>query len=173
MSWYIFRTLPQCEFDAETALRTRGIGAFVPRETRLLKRRGQNEFRPKDYPRMPSYIAVELGDNPNWWWVFDGRDGLGFHLRGVIGRDGKPAPVPAENLDRLLELSQGHYIPHTHSAPTRKGLAVGDNVRVIAGPWIGWESKIDEIGSSTCHLLVELFARPTRISIPVEALQAV
>jgi transcription antitermination factor NusG len=173
MTWYIARTLPQCEFDSEKALRLRGLEAFVPRETKLRKRRGQRNFKEVDYALIPGYVAVNLGPSPNWWWVFDGRAGLGWHIRSVVGKDGRPAPVPEQNLTRLLELSFGAYVPHTHSASTRKGLAIGDNVRVIAGPWVGWESRIEDIGDSTCHLLVELFARPTRVAIPVEALQAV
>lgn len=165
LTWYLFRTEPQKEFLAENILTRQGYPAFVPRETKWVKRRGRHRIEEKTYALVNGYIAMGFREPVNWLDVFRHR-----FLIGVVGWDGQPRPISAQGMARLRKLSET-AIP-ARAAPTgRLAIRVGEVATVRHGPLAGYEGRVVEI-DRTVAWMQDLFGNAGKISVPLDNLAA-
>mgnify|MGYP000032363611 CR=1 FL=1 len=173
LTWYIFRTEPQYEFKAEETLGRAGFVAFVPREYTHVKRRrgGNRSIALRKHPRMPGYIIVGIEGQPNWFQLFDQRQGFGSTLKSVVGIGGLPEPVSNEAINRL-QREQGEFIPHRSSVPTRRDIRPGQTAEVITGPYRGSQGKIDNIRGGVATIMMQMFGTEMPVAMPVANIDA-
>jgi len=160
--WYVLRVPPTKEIAAQTVLQRRGFKVLLPTEERAYKKRNKREHILRRYPIMSGYVLAQFPEPVHWFDVFE----IPL-MRGVIGWDGKPRAVPYDRLEDLMRRT-GQYVSQI---PGRRSLRQGDAVRVVAGAWSGWESRVEEITDGTCEIVVQLFNRPAKIRVAIEELE--
>lgn len=161
--WYVLRVPPTKEMAAHVILERRGYKTMLPTEERAYKKRNRREHVLKRYPIMSGYVIAQLPEPVNWHTIMSIPC-----IRGVIGWDNRPRPVPYERLEELMRRT-GQYVSHV---PGRRSLRKGDIIRVIAGAWTGWETDLKGIHEGQAKLVVQLFNRPAEIMVPLEQLEA-
>lgn len=165
-AWHAFRTAPMKEFAVETILKSYGLRAFCPTETKW-KRIGPKQKRtPFNYPMLPRYIFAS-GADP--WDVVRSLRGRG--IQGVVSFNGAPAQISEPQIERLARMS-GASIP-TRSAPVHRSFTAGDKVEIIRGPFQGYLVPIESINGRTAKVLMKLFNSPSfEVEIGLDDLEA-
>src|SRR5882724_13014065 len=101
--WYLVHAQPRSEQKAEFNLSAQGFRTFVPL---LLKTvRHARKLRTVRAPVFPGYLFVSLDLERDRWLSVRSTIGV---LRLICHRDGRPVPVPAGIVERLLEQSDGN-----------------------------------------------------------------
>lgn len=120
--WSVIHCGPAAELKVAAALARHAIEAWVPQETVW---RGHGPRRkPHDRPLIRGYVFARLGDRA--------------HLLHDIDRGGKPVPGnPAAIAGFVESLKAAEAAGHFNHARPKKAFAMGDRVRVAAGPFAG------------------------------------
>lgn len=90
-------------------------------------------------------------------------------ISGFISSLSKPVPLSQEEVKRILAQAK------EKKRKPKVALEVGDNVKVIRGPFIGFSGIIDEINEEKAKLkiLVTIFGRSTPVEIGVDDVEKV
>jgi transcriptional antiterminator RfaH len=153
--WYLVHAQPRSEQKAEFNLRAQDFRTFVPW---LLKTvRHVRKLRTVRAPVFPGYVFVSLDLERDRWLSVRSTIGV---LRLISHRDGRPVPVPAGIVERLLEQSDGNL--------TRLDLRLikGQSVRILAGPFadfVGTLERLDEAGR--VQVLLDLMGTSVPVSL--------
>ncbi|MBA2125073.1 hypothetical protein DLM45_02380 [Hyphomicrobium methylovorum] len=161
-------TTPQKEFAAEMVLRRRGHDVFVPVETKIRRSRSRERKRiAVTYPMMRSYVFVGFEGEPPWYDL--ARLAV---IQGVVGFDGKPAPISEAAIAKLKSLT-GQSIPHGRSVNTHKALRPGDMAEITHGAFFGRIVKVVGLRGRKATIMMELFGGATEVAtILLESLEA-
>lgn len=106
----------------------------------------------------PGYLFVEMDMTDEAWYVVRNTPGV----TGFIGSSGggaKPFPVDESEMDSILR--------RIGSKKVEVEFKVGDNVKVLAGPFANMEGIVDEMNDTTqvATVLIILFGRETPTDI--------
>jgi transcriptional antiterminator NusG len=173
LKWYVVQAYSGFEFRVQQSLeeRIKSLGmeyyvasVRVPSEEVVeikggKKRRSNRKF-------FPGYVLVEaeLTDEV-WHLIKDIPKVTGF----VGGRD--PAPLEPEEVSELLhQMETGERLPRESV-----DFSVGDNVRIIEGPFSGFVASVDEVleGQSKLKVMVTIFGRSTPVELGFLQVEAV
>lgn len=132
MNWYALRVKPHKERAVLQRLTSKGIDAYLP----MVRVKPKNPRAAKEKPYFPGYMFVEVdledtaANTINW-------------MPGTIGLvsfDGNPAAVPAKLITELTE-----RLAHIEAVGGIEfdGLEAGDRVRIVEGPFAGYEAIFD------------------------------
>lgn len=163
MIWHILTACPQREFRAGIELQRLGLATVIPYTIRHRKQMGKGNrpiMVPYKVPLMPSYVFIG-GDVP-WYDVRSLRD-----IRGRVEFDGRPARLSDLEMDHVRRLAE------TERKDDRKGLKAGDTVRMTDGPLRDLTALVQEIGLGSVRVDVELFGRPTPVTIRPDQIERV
>jgi len=153
-SYFVLRVDSQKIPKAIDILPQLGISAFAPVEQRTRRAgRGRRSSITRGQVIMSGYVIAGFRGRPNWYIL----NQLQF-IFGVVSRDGKPAAIPAESMNRLYGIHQSPVTP----LPGAKSLAVGDTIRVTQGGFAGFEAKLLDISGAECEFVVQLFGRDVK-----------
>jgi len=165
LKWYIVHTYSGHENKARLTLlervRNANLSPFfgevlVPTESVMELVKGQRRTTTRKF--FPGYMFVQM--------VLDDRT---FHLvkntpkiTGFLGGT-KPTPVPEREITGLQSsVAEGKQKPRA-----RVTFEVGDNVRVVDGPFANFSATVEEVkpDKQKLKVLVSIFGRPTPVEL--------
>lgn len=116
----------------------------------------------------PGYVLVEMIMTDEAWYVVRNTSGV----TGFIGSSGggaKPFPLPKSEVDPILK-KMG-----IQTSQVEVDFAIGDEVKIVAGPFIGKEGKVDEIDfeKELATVLVDFLGNSTPIEVELIQLEKV
>ena len=106
---------------------------------------------------MPGYVLVNMDLNEDTWTVVKGTPGV----TGFVGPQNKPVPLSQPEVDRLLKREVAER------PRTRAQFAIGESVKVVAGPLSDFSGEISEVMDDAAKLrvLVSIFGRETPVEV--------
>lgn len=166
MKWYAIHTHSGFEAKAKAGLeeqaRQAGLAQqlgeiIVPMENVVEVRKGEKSQRPKKL--LPGYIMVQMAFDERMWHVVANTP----RVIGFVGGGRVPTPVPSREVDQLRgQMEQGMKAPKPAMT-----FSVGDQVRVIDGPFKNFSGSIEEVNGdkSKVRVLVSIFGRATPVEL--------
>lgn len=173
--WYVLHTYSGYENRVKSNLESRAqsmgmedyiFQVVVPEETVRQVKDGQaKEVEEKTFP---GYVLVEMVMTDQAWYVARNTPGVTGFL-GSHGGGSKPTPLLPEEVDRIL-VRMGQDV-----ARTDINVAVGDNVRIIAGAFADLSGKVIEVDRDKLKLKVEIemFGRLTTTELDFNQIDTV
>lgn len=161
--WYVVHTYSGYEDrvkkNLEQRIKSMDSGevfqVIIPTEEETEVKNGQRRKVTKKI--LPSYILVQMKMSDQSWNVVRNTPGV----TGFVGNENKPAPLPEEEVDRILKQMEAE-------APrVRVGLRQGQSIRVIDGPFIDFMGIVDDINEKRgkVKVLLSLFGRETPVEL--------
>lgn len=157
--WYPIQLRPNGLSMAERNLARQGIKIFAP-SVRGREFRTGSTLRSRRKPLFPGYIFAHLPDIPRWFRSVNSTRGV---TRLIIGNPLNPRPLPAGFMAGLIDrcAADGTLIQ------SKDDFALGDRVRVIAGPFAEQVSSIESLsGTERVTLLISLMGQSARLQVP-------
>ncbi|MCT2917121.1 transcription termination/antitermination protein NusG [Limosilactobacillus fermentum] len=173
--WYVLHTYSGYENRVKSNLESRAqsmgmedyiFQVVVPEETVRQVKDGQaKEVEEKTFP---GYVLVEMVMTDQAWYVARNTPGVTGFL-GSHGGGSKPTPLLPEEVDRIL-VRMGQDVAHTDI-----NVAVGDNVKIIAGAFADLSGKVIEVDRDKLKLKVEIemFGRLTTTELDFNQIDTV
>jgi transcriptional antiterminator RfaH len=151
--WYALHAKPHRERQVAENLRQRNIEVYLP----LVRVNPINPRAARKRPFFPGYLFVKadlqvLGGGAVRWTP---------GLRRLVEFDGQPASVP-DHFIHELKRRLGQI--QAAGGLALDGLGPGDSVRIVAGPFAGYEAVFDSRlpGRERVRVLLELIAQSQR-----------
>jgi len=154
--WFLAHTLPKSEPKAEMHLRAQGFRTYLPQIKKTI--RHARQFRNVRAPLFPRYLFLILDLSRDRWLSV--RSTIG--VSSLFTCDGRPVPVPCGVVEGLIGRSDGNLA---------SGLAKGQSVRVLSGPFadlVGTIDRLDDAGRT--RILIEIMGTAVAVAIPRVAL---
>ena len=173
--WYVLHTYSGYENRVKSNLESRAqsmgmedyiFQVVVPEETVRQVKDGQaKEVEEKTFP---GYVLVEMVMTDQAWYVARNTPGVTGFL-GSHGGGSKPTPLLPEEVDRIL-VRMGQDV-----ARTDINVAVGDNIKIIAGAFADLSGKVIEVDRDKLKLKVEIemFGRLTTTELDFNLIDTV
>lgn len=170
--WYVVNTYSGHENKVKSNLEHRAgsLGQkrairtiVVPTETVSEMKDGHKET--KEQRTMPGYVLVNMDLNEDSWQLVKGTPGV----TSFVGSAGEPVPLTQPEVDRLLHREVAQKVA------TRAQFAIGEQVKVIAGPLSDFSGEISEINQDAQKLkvLVSIFGRETPAEVGFDQVKKV
>jgi transcriptional antiterminator NusG len=131
------------------------LEVLVPTEDEIELKDGKRRHVQKRI--FPGYILVKMTMTEESWFAVRNTPGV----IGFIGSANVPSALPAKDVEAIMSRMR-------QDAPKlRIDFAVGENVRITAGPFNDFHGKIDEINPDKGKLkvLVNMFGRETPVEL--------
>lgn len=157
--WFAVQLRPNGLNMAERNLARQGIKLLVP-VFRERKRRTGSSPIVRRKPLFPGYIFAHLPDMPYYFRSVNGTRGVS---RLIIGDPLAPQSLPAEFMAGLIErcATDGTLLPSVDD------FAIGDRVRVAAGPFADQVSRIEGLSDhERVTLLITLMGQSAKLQVP-------
>ncbi|MBV5331690.1 transcription/translation regulatory transformer protein RfaH [bacterium] len=158
--WYVVYTKPRKEARALENLCNQGYNGFLPTLAVERLRAGHRVVVPEAL--FPRYLFVYLEAGRSNWSTIRSTRGVSHLVRfgGVAAR------IPSALIDALTE----------QPAPQKELFAVGEQLKVIAGPFVGIEAELLRLyeardGEARVVVLMDILTRPQQISLPASAVR--
>lgn len=116
----------------------------------------------------PGYVLVEMVMTDEAWYVVRNTSGV----TGFIGSSGggaKPFPLPKEEVDPILKRMG------IQTSQLEVNFAVGDDVKVLSGPFAGKQGKVEDIDleKEVATVLVDFLGNSTPMEVELVQLEKV
>lgn len=171
--WYVVNTYAghenRVKENLEKRIETMGISdnlfrILVAEEKEIEIKNGKTKETMKNL--YPGYLFVEMIMTDEAWYVVRNTPGV----TGFIGSSGggaKPFPVEQSEIENILRRI-GHK-----DANVSVDFSVGDNVKILSGPFIGTEGVVESMNDQTkmATVLIILFGRETPTDIEYNFLE--
>ena len=163
-NWYVIHTYSGYEDDVAKNLRQRieSLGmedkifsVIVPKEKKIKIKNGKRKtIEEKIYP---GYVLVEMIVDDESWYVVRNTP----RVTGFLGAGTTPIPVSQKDMDDLMKRMDA-------GEPEFKvDFEVGEAVKIMDGPFKGFEGKVSEIDNERGKLkvMVTVFGRETPVEL--------
>lgn len=155
---YALRVPPQREFAVERILRSDGFDVRVPIKHRLCRQhRNAKRMEARAFPLYVGYVFVTFCafEQPAWRELFR------FDVvKGVIGENGNPTPIPERAMRRILLGSQ-RVVPYLQASRrlrgTKRHARARHNAEIVSGPYQGREVRITELSGRDVGAIYQIF----------------
>ena len=152
-AWYLVQLKPGGFERAVTNLERQGYESFMP--MREETRRQAGRWKTKLRPLFPGYLFVKVTYSRQQWRTINSTFGVS---RLIALEAGRPTQVPS---DLIAALQMGCGDDAKLQAPV--GLEVGEQVRVVAGPFADKIAAIEDLPEKgRIHVLLEIMGRFTK-----------
>ena len=98
--------------------------------------------------------------NDELWYVVKSTPGV----MGFVGTSSQPTPLRDEEVEEIISIAE-----HGPSEEARLliDLSIGDNAKIIDGPFTGFSGIVDEINEekSKLKLMISIFGRSTPVEL--------
>lgn len=163
-NWYVIHTYSGYEDAVAKNLKQRieSLGmedkifnVIVPKEKKIKIKNGKRKtVEEKIYP---GYVLVEMVVTDESWYVVRNTP----RVTGFLGAGTTPIPVSKKDMDELMkrmEMAEPEF---------KIDFEVGANVKIIDGPFKGFEGKVSEIDKDKgkIKVLVNMFGRDTPVEL--------
>ena len=164
--WYVVHTYSGYENKAKKSLQERihaeGLDdkfedVLIPMENVVEMVRGERRTSKRKF--FPGYILVKMEFNDQTWHCVKNTP----KVTGFVGNAKKPPPVPEVEVRRIIgQISQGEEAPKPKIA-----FEVGDAVRVVDGPFSGFQGHVEEVrpDKGKLKVLLSMFGRDTPVEL--------
>jgi transcriptional antiterminator NusG len=164
--WYVVHTYSGFENRAKQNLeeRVKNLGKadyfasiLVPTETVVELVKGKKKTSQRKI--FPGYILVQMDLNEETWHIVKDTP----KITGFAGDSTKPSPISEREVEEILSsMKEG-----VSKAKPKISFNVGDNVRVIDGPFVNFIGTIEEVKPEKRKLkvLVSIFGRSTPVEL--------
>lgn len=107
----------------------------------------------------PGYLLIKMISNDDLWHIIRGVP----RVSGILGSKGKPSPISESEVKRILEQVQESKEKPRSSV----SYEIGDQVRVIDGPFSSFSGVVEEIEDDKQRLKVSvmIFGRATPVDL--------
>lgn len=163
--WYVVNTFSGHEAKVKQKLEHRLVTLGQRRAVRQIVVPTETVTEVKDNQKvtsekrtMPGYVLVQMDLTDASWQLVKGTPGV----TGFVGAGDEPIPLTQEEIDRLLKRAQ-----QPTKAQARAQFAVGESVKVVAGPLSDFSGEIAEVSPDAGKLkvLVSIFGRETPVEV--------
>ena len=165
--WYVVNTYSGHESKVKEKLEARTESmemqdyiyrVLVPETTEVEIKDGVKKEKTKKM--FPGYILVEMVMSDEAWYVVRNTPGVTGFI-GSSGKGAKPTPLPPQEIDRILSNMGMSRID------IESGMAVGDTVNIVDGPFKGMIGKVDSIDleNNRLNVLIDLFGQETPVEV--------
>lgn len=172
--WYVIHTYSGYENKVKANLERRvasmGMSGqifrvVVPTEEEIDFKEGKKRIVKKKI--FPGYVLVEMLLTDGSWYVVRHTPGV----TGFVGT-GKPVPLGEPEVGRIL--NQSGVTPGKKPQP-KVAFEVGEEVKVISGPFINFTGTVDEVNAERGKLrvIVSLFGRETPVELNFDQVEKV
>lgn len=131
---------------------------LVPVEEIVDVKNGQRTISERKF--FPGYVLVEMDMNDETWHLVKSTP----KVSGFIGGKGnRPTPISQREVDEIMRrMEQGAEKPKP-----KVEFEVGENVRVIEGPFIDFNGTVDEVNyeRNKLKVSVQIFGRETPVEL--------
>ena len=167
--WYVVRAISGQELKVksyiEQEIARRGMndylaGVMVPMEKFFSVSGGKKVS--KERPFFPGYVMIEANLDGEMLHLLQGIPGVGGFLSDRPGGD--PVPLRKSEVNRMLgKVDEMADMPESVVIP----FVVGEAVKVIDGPFNGFDGTVEEVNSEKRKLKVEvkIFGRKTPLEL--------
>ena len=167
MKWYSLRVISGKEkvtkenilFEAETQNMNDFISdIFVPFEKVIELRNNKKKIKEKLF--FPGYVLINMDLNKESKYMIENTNGV---LSFVGPKGGVPVPLRDDEIKRIfgeVEDKDGREIIEV-------SFLKGDNVKIIAGPFVDFNGVVEEINQDKqkVKVIVSIFGRPTPVEL--------
>ena len=165
--WYVVNTYSGHENKVKEKLEMRASSmgmedyifrVVVPEQKEIEIKDGKEKEKIKKM--FPGYILVEMIMNDEAWFIVRNTPGVTGFI-GSSGKGAKPFPLTPQEADKILtQMGMSRIEVDTD-------LNLGDNVKVIGGPFAGMFGKVKNIDATTGILEVslDLFGQETNVEL--------
>lgn len=166
MNWYVVHAYSGFEGRVKTSIEERAnvlglkdkIGqVLVPTEEVIEIKEGKKRTSTKKF--FPGYVLVEMDLTDETWQLIKATP----KVTGFLGGDAKPAPLTVEEVETIKQqIDSGTAIPREKVKFQKE-----DAVRIIDGPFMGFNGMIDEVNQDQqkIKVLVTIFGRSTPVEV--------
>ena len=166
-SWYVVHTYAGFENRVKQSIeeraKTYGLSekvrkVMIPTEEVVEIREGKRRMSTKKF--FPGYVLVEMDMNDETWQLVKNTP----KVTGFVGGSGTvPLPVSREEMDVLLNQMD----TATAKPRSKTQFQKGENVRIIDGPFLGFNGIVDEVHQehAKVKVLVSIFGRSTPVEL--------
>jgi transcriptional antiterminator NusG len=111
----------------------------------------------------PGYLLVRMGLDDDAWYVVRNTPGV----TGFVGSGAKPTPLSRREVEDILGTGEKVEGPAEKKVRPRLEYEVGEQVRVVTGPFADFNGVISEIDvdRSKLKVLVNIFGRETPVEL--------
>lgn len=162
--WYMLRLHAGCDLRCERQLLERGVSAYVPKEIRTIKT-GWNRYRPRAQPIFPGamFIPDFEADLPRLKAMADG-------IGGFVRFGNEPLRVSLISMEWIRRFEGAMQA----DAPKRRKFEIGDHVRILRGPWMYFQGRIDRLDKRhRLGVLIEFLQREVRIIMDEDQVEGI
>ncbi|NGZ28240.1 MAG: transcription termination/antitermination protein NusG [Magnetococcales bacterium] len=164
--WYVIHAYSGFEKKVKTTLeervRTSGMGEYfeeilVPSEDVVELRQGRKVTSERKF--FPGYVLVRMDLNDQTWHLVNETP----KVTGFLGGGGKPQPLSDKDVAKIL-----HQVEEGMERPKPKvTFSVGEQVRVIDGPFISFNGTVEAVDEDKTRLKVSvsIFGRATPVEL--------
>ena len=158
--WYVVHALPHGEERAQARLGAQGFRTFLPRYLKTV--RHARRLRTVRAPFFPRYLFVALDLTRDRWRCVNSTGGVASLVMG----DAFPLAAPPGVVEGLAAAcGAGALVEPDH------GLAVGDRVRMLGGPFAGLVGEMVRLdGPRRVQVLLALMGAAVAVSVERDAL---
>lgn len=162
--WYVVHTYSSYENKVKVNLeqRVKSMGmqdqifqVLIPTEKVLEVKSGKRKYVQKKV--FPGYVVVEMILDNDSWQVVRNTPGV----TRFVGSGGKPVPLKESEIDNILkQMGKGEKAP-------KLDIEVGENIRIIIGPFTGYAGKVKEVDyeKSKLKVFLSIFGRETAVEL--------
>ena len=166
LKWYVVHTYSGFENKAKDALEERVqrleiqdkiAEVLIPAEEVVELHKGKRKTSKRKF--FPGYILVKMALNEETYQIVKNTP----KITGFVGGTTNPPPIPEEEAKRLAEM-----IADESAVPKSKDqFERGEVIRVIDGPFSGFNGIVDEVKPEKGKLkvLVSIFGRQTPVEL--------
>jgi transcriptional antiterminator NusG len=165
-SWYVVHTYAGFEGRVKDSILERAsqmglqdkIGqVLVPTEDVIEIKEGKKRTSTRKF--FPGYVLVEMDmSNESWQMIKETPKVTGF-----VGGDSQPIPLTQEEVETLRkQIDGGTAVPRQ-----KEEFHKGDSVRIIDGPFLGFNGMVDDVDQERgrVKVLVSIFGRGTPVEL--------
>jgi transcriptional antiterminator NusG len=136
----------------------------IPMENEIEIRNGKKVEVPRKV--LPGYVLVRMYLDDETWYAVRNTPGV----TGFVGSAQKPVPLSRREVERFLGTGKKADEETKKTARFKPDWEVGDNVRVITGPFADFNGAIESINldQEKVVVLVEIFGRETPVELGFE-----
>lgn len=165
-NWYVIHTYSGFEGKVkagiEEKVRTSGLSEkfgkiMIPTEEVVEINKGKKRVSNKKF--FPGYVLIEMEMEDSTVQLVKGIP----KVTGFVGGGDLPVPLSPEEVNTLqVQLETGSAQPKSKVL-----FSVGENVRIIDGPFMGFNGTVEEVHQehSKLKVFVSIFGRPTPVEL--------
>jgi len=160
LQWHVLRSKPQKEDALYKQVMLREFGVFYPRQAYAPVNPRARKLKPYFAGYMFVHVDIEETGHSLFQWM--------PYSAGLVNFDGDPAVIPINIMQALIKGIESFT---QNAVDTLNGITPGNLVKVISGPFAGYEAIFDTrlSGSDRIRILLNL-AKGNQMSVELSAL---